>query len=118
MPEQSELESQSARVVAELVPGVVPDAEDMPPSKLIQAGQIVAKRQDRNHRAMHADAQRGGAVIWRMRQAGMSWRAIYDAIGINQRTADRWQQLFISEGITQQPSEQLDARWRGEPDGS
>lgn len=99
------------RAVAELLP----EAEGGPvsPMTLTRAGRIVAERQNIAHRIMHADAQRGGAVVWGMRQAGMTWRQIYDATGIVQRTGSRWMELFIQEGVSTQPAEDLDRRWQG-----
>lgn len=99
------------RAVAELLP----EAEEGPvsPMTLTRAGRIVAERQNIAHRIMHADAQRGGAVVWGMRQAGMTWRQIYDATGIVQRTGSRWMDLFIQEGVSTQAAEDLDRRWQG-----
>lgn len=112
LPPSDELRHEMAlRVVAELVPEV--QGGPMSPIHVTRAGRIMAERQNINHRTMHADAQRAGAVVWEMRQMGMSWRAIYDSTGIVQRTGDRWQKLFVAEGIAARPAAELDQRWQG-----
>lgn len=83
---------------------------------LTTAGRLVSQRYDEHHRLSHANAQRGGAVIWAMRERGLSWREIYDATGIVQRTAARWVSLFVAEGIAEYPDAELRRRADGEPD--
>ena len=92
---------------------LLPDRETITVGALLDAGKIVSARYDRNHRVMHADAQRGGAIIWGMRQRKLSWREIYDATGIVQRTGARWMALFEAEGITEQDPAELRQRADG-----
>lgn len=107
-PEQ--LTEQVRAVLADLLPGRE-TYDDI--GVLRNAGQIMSQRYDRNHRTMHADAQRGGAIVWAMRQHGLSWREIYDSTGIIQRTGARWVALFEAEGITEQDSAELRRRADG-----
>jgi len=106
------------RALAELkVPTAAADAP-IETNTLATAGRIVAQRQNKTHRIMHADAQRGGAVIWGLRERGHTWREIYDLTGIVQRTGHRWMDLFLAEGVTERPNHELDQRWQGAPDAS
>lgn len=74
------------------------------------AARIMADRHKASHRLMHAQAQQAGAFYWGLRQRGLSWREIYDATGMVQRTAQRHIDLFLTEGITPQPADELDTR--------
>jgi len=94
---------------------LLPDRETITVGALLDAGKIVSARYDRNHRVMHADAQRGGAIIWEMRRRGLSWREIYDATGIVQRTGARWAALFEAEGIAVPGDTELRERAEGDP---
>jgi hypothetical protein len=77
------------------------------------AGRAIAQRHNEKHRSLHADAQKGGLLVLGMRESGMSWRQIYEATGIIQRTGDRWLKLYLEEGLTPRPDDELDARWQG-----
>jgi hypothetical protein len=108
------LRTHLVQALAELVPEwVVSEDPTVTPAVLLTAGRIVAERWNVKHRALHADSQRGGAVIWGMRNIhNMTWRQIYDATGIVQRTGDRWMKLFVAEGVTPRPADELDRRWQ------
>lgn len=112
VPQSPELlQDQLIRAVHELLPevGESPMTSDI----LTRAGQVVAERQNKRHRLMHADAQRGGAVCWGMREQGMTWREIDRVTGIAPRTAQRWVRLFLNEGVVPRASGELDQRWQG-----
>jgi hypothetical protein len=49
-----------------------------------------------------------------MRERGMSWREIYDATGIVQRTAGVWMELFLREGLTELTDDELNTRAKGD----
>jgi hypothetical protein len=104
---------QLAAVLGELVPEYVDLDSPRLSRQLSQAGRLVAQKHSINHRIMHADAQRAGAIVWAMRDRGMSWRQIYDATGIVQRSGQRWADLFLAEGITTPSAAELDARADG-----
>lgn len=106
-------EDQLARAVAELLdrePGEV-DVTDR--NLLAEAGRIAVEHHNIRHRDLHGLTQRGGAVVWGLRNRGLTWRQIYDLTGIVQRTGARWQRLFEAEGIDPRPAPELDARWQG-----
>jgi len=110
-PEQHD---QITRVLAELLPDwSVPDGPKLTAEMLARAASIIAERHNKAHRVLHADVQRGGALVLAMREEGMSWRQIYEATGIIQRTGDRWLKLYLQEGLTPRPDDELDARWQG-----
>lgn len=118
-PEGIDYQDHLMRAIADLLPGWTtiehPEAEeasDVPIDVLALAGRHAAERWNTKHRTLHPEAQRGGAVVWAMRERGMTWRQIYDATGIVQRTGNRWRQLFLKEGVTPQPPEELDRRWQ------
>jgi hypothetical protein len=91
----------------------VAGASDVTLDLLATAGRTAAERWNIKHRALHPEAQRGGAVVWAMReQRGMTWRQIYDATGIVQRTGARWMKTFKAEGIDPRPDAELDRRWQ------
>lgn len=105
-----ELQPLVAEVLAELLPGRETDTAEA----LAVAGRVVSRRYDEHHRLSHENAQRGGAIIWAMRQRGMSWREIYDTTGIVQRTGARWVRLFVAEGIAQHTDTELRSRADGD----
>jgi hypothetical protein len=107
-----QLEQHLRTVLTELLPDIPADSWQRG-EVLAKAGKIVSSRYDTHHRALHADAQRGGAIVWAMRQRKISWREIYDRTGIVQRTGARWMALFEAEGITEQDSAELRARADG-----
>lgn len=118
-PEGINYQDHLMRAIADLLPGWTtiehPEAaevSDVPTDVLAVAGRTAVDRHNRRHRSLHAVVQHGGAVVWAMRERGMTWREIYDATGIVQRTGDRWRQLFLKEGVTPQPPEELDRRWQ------
>jgi hypothetical protein len=107
-PEQH---AQLQQVLAELVPDWL-GTEDPTPELMSRALSIIAERHNKAHRALHTDAQKGGVLVLALREAGMSWRQIYST-GVIQRTGDRWLKLYLAEGITPRPDDELDARWQG-----
>jgi hypothetical protein len=114
MTEPTDPTSREAQVIAvldELLPNR--PAGGWLVDELNDAGKIVLARHDEHHRVSHANAQRGGAIVWALRQRQMSWRAIYDATGIVQRTGARWAALFLAEGIAEQPAAELHERLQG-----
>lgn len=114
-PEGIDYQDHLARALFDLLP--MP-SESRPPlaieDALSFAGRIAIDRHNILHRNLHGVVQRGGAVVWALRQRGKTWREIYDATGIVQRTGDRWQTLFLKEGVDPRPSDELDRRWQGE----
>ena len=100
------------RAVAQLLSRDLSGAPEVSPFLLTEAGRKVADEQNKHHRLMHYDAQRGGAVIWGMRERGMSFRQIDHATGIAPRTARRWLDLFLAEGVAERAPAELDARWQ------
>jgi hypothetical protein len=110
-PEQ--LTEQVVAVLAELLPGQHSPEVAVTPQLLAEAGKIVSARYNEHHRVSHANAQRGGAIVWALRQRGMTWREIYDATGIVQRTGARWAAVFIAEGIAERPAAELHERLQG-----
>jgi hypothetical protein len=110
-PEQHD---QITQVLAELLPDwSVPDGPKLTAEMLARAASIIAERHNKAHRALHADVQRGGALVLAMREEGMSWSQIRAMTGIYQRTGGRWIKLFLKEGITPRPDDELDVRWQG-----
>lgn len=97
---------------------LLPDHPDRTTASLTAAGRIISDQYDEHHRRDHARAQYGGAIVWALRQQGMSWRAIYDATGIVQRSGARWMELFEKEGIAERAPEELSRRLRqgGDPE--
>jgi hypothetical protein len=114
-PEGIDYQDHLARALFDLLPTPIPTG---PPrvldDALAQAGRIAIDRHNLLHRDLHGIVQRGGAVVWAMRQRNRTWREIYDATGIVQRTGDRWQTLFLKEGVDPRPADELDRRWQGE----
>jgi hypothetical protein len=105
-------EEQVRQVLDELLPGTTHD--EVTTDQLKSAGQRFAVIRIARHRVMHAEAQRGGALVWAMRERGMSWREIYDATGIVQRTAGVWRDLFLQEGLTELTDDELNTRAKGD----
>jgi hypothetical protein len=105
-------EDRVRRVLDELLPGITHD--EVTTDQLKSAGQRFAAIRTARHRIMHAEAQRGGALVWAMRERGMSWREIYDVTGIVQRTAGVWMNLFLREGLTELTDDELNARAKGD----
>lgn len=92
---------------------LLPDQPDRTTSSLTAAGRIISDEYNAHHQRDHARAQRGGAIVWALRQQGMSWRDIYDATGIIQRSGARWMDLFVQEGIAERSAEELKRRLQG-----
>ena len=108
-------EDQLRRVLAEAVPEW--EGDFVTPQLLTRADHVVSERQLRQHRVYHAETLKRGAIVWGMRQQGMTWRQIYDQRGIIQRNGARWMDLFLAEGIDPGPPEELDRRHDGTPEG-
>jgi hypothetical protein len=102
-------EDQLRQVLAELIL----EGDIITTEILTRAGVQLEERRRKHHHAMHADVQREGAVLWGMRERGMSWYEIRVALGITQRTAQRQIDLFLEEGIAPRPENELDARLEG-----
>ena len=117
-PEDIDYQDHLARALFDLLPTPIqsglPNDRRVFEDALAQAGRIAIDRHNLLHRDLHAVVQRGGAVVWALRQRGKTWREIYYATGIVQRTGDRWMTLFLKEGVDPRPSDELDRRWQGE----
>lgn len=111
-PEGIDYQDHLTRALESLVPDLATEGPDVPTDVLAQAGRVAVDRHNRRHRSLHAVVQHGGAVVWALRERGFTWREIYDATGIVQRTGDRWRQLFLAEGVTPRPAAELDNRWQ------
>lgn len=83
------------------------------PAALVTEGGLRHDRHRHAERELTRLAHLGGAVVWGLRQQGLSWRRIDELIGVEPRTARRWLDLFLAEGIEAQAPAELERRFYG-----